>query len=278
MENGGGGIQPDYFAKDTWMTGGVMGLLQAGGLLVFATGGANCVVNLSAEAKRPTRDIPIVMIVSTLAVAVIYGVIAFVAAGVFPVEEVANQNLSLVANEILPYPLYVFFMICGAGFALISTLNSQFAWAPKPTMQACDDGWLPKGLAKLSKWNTPIVILGILYVLGAVCIMTGLSVAVIGNMCLIATGATTLMINAFLWRLPKVIPDEWASSKFKISAPMLKVISLLGSLAAAFNIYLNATTLSPTLLALNGVVIVAAFIFAFARSKHVQMDISYEKA
>ena len=100
-----------------------------------------------------------VMIISTLFVAVIYGVVAIVAAGVLPVDQVAGENLSIVAKEILSGPVYVFFMLCGAGFALISTLNSQFAWAPKPIMQACDDGWLPHGLAKLSKWNTPIILL-----------------------------------------------------------------------------------------------------------------------
>ena len=75
-----------------------------------------------------------------LCVAVIYGIVAVVAAGVLPVEQVAGENLSIVAKEILSGPVYVFFMFCGAGFALISTLNSQFAWAPKPIMQACDDG------------------------------------------------------------------------------------------------------------------------------------------
>ncbi len=274
---GGGGIDPNYFAEKTWMTGGVMGLLQAGGLLVFATGGGNTIVNLSAEAKRPTRDIPLAMVISTLTVAVVYGIIAFVAAGVLPLDQVANENLTIVANEILPYPIYVFFIICGAGFALISTLNAQFAWATKPTMQACDDGWLPKGLAKLSKWNTPIVILGLLYVLGVICILTGLSVAVLGNICLIATGVATLMVNAFLWKLPRVVPEEWKASKFRVSNPVLIFVSIIGSLAAIFNIYLNASTLSATLIVVNVIVIVAAFVFAFCRSKYVHMDVSYEK-
>lgn len=241
-------------------------------------GGANCVIDLSAEAKRPTRDIPLVMTISTLVVAVLYGIIAFVAAGVFPVSHVAGENLSLVANEILPRTLYIFFMLCGAGFALISTLNSQFAWAPKPTMQACDDGWLPSGLAKLSKWNTPIIILTILYVLGVICIMTGLSVSILGSMCLVASGVMTLLINAFVFRMPKVVPEEWEASKFKVGRGALLAITVLGSMASILSVYLNATTLSKPLLAVNVVVIVGAFIFATIREKHAHIDISYEKA
>ncbi len=273
-----GEIKPGYFAPESWMTGGVMGLLQAGGLLTFAVGGASCVINLSAEAKKPTRDIPMVMIISTLAVAVLYGFVAFVAAGVLPVEQVANQNLTVVANEILSRPLYVFFIVCGAGFALISTLNSQFAWGPKPVMQACDDGWLPAWLARLSKWNTPIVILSILYVLGVICILTGLSVDVLGNLCLVASGVITLMINARVYKLPEIVPELWEKSKFKVSKSVLWLFTALGSLAAIFSIVLNATRLEPVLLVLNIVVIIASFIFSFLRSKHTSVEISYEEA
>lgn len=274
---GMGKIKPGYFAPDTWMTGGVMGLMQAGGLLTFAVGGANCIVNLSAEAKRPTVDIPVAMIVATLFVAVLYGFMAFVAAGVLPLDKVAGENLSLVAKEIFSYPLYVFFIVCGAGFALISTMNSQFAWAPKPTMQACDDGWLPQGLARLSKWNTPIILLGILYVLGVVCILTGLSVAVLGNMTLIAGGVTQLIINVYLWKLPRIVPEEWAASKFKLNQGLLITLTIISSLAAVLEIFLNATTLSRPLQLLNLVVIAGALVFAFLRNKHVKVDVSYEK-
>ena len=93
----------------------------------WVVSGALLFVNLSAEAKNPTRDIPVVMLVSTLIVAILYGLIGIVAAGVLPVEQVAGENLSLVAGYILSRPLYVFFMTCGAMFALISTLNAQFA-------------------------------------------------------------------------------------------------------------------------------------------------------
>ena len=275
---GVGEIKPGYMAADSWMTGGMMGLLQAGGLLTFAVGGANCIVNLSAEAKKPTRDIPMVMIISTLFVAVIYGVVSVVAAGVLPVEQVAGENLSIVAKEILSGPIYVFFMLCGAGFALISTLNSQFAWAPKPIMQACDDGWLPCGLAKLSKWNTPVILLGILYVIGVVCIITGLSVSILGNMCIVANGVITLMINSSLHKLPDIVTDAWNKSRFRCSKSVLMLVTVLGSAASVFNIYLNASRLSMNLLMINVVVIVAAFIFGVIREKKATVEVSYEEA
>ncbi len=50
------------------------------------------------------------MIISTVSVAVLYAFMATIAAGVLPVEQVANQPLTLVAEKILPKPLYMFFL------------------------------------------------------------------------------------------------------------------------------------------------------------------------
>ena len=83
---GMGKIQLGYFASEGFFTGGMFGFLQAAGMLTFALGGGSGVVSLSAEAKNPTRDIPLVAIISTVVVAVIYALVGFVGAGVLPVE------------------------------------------------------------------------------------------------------------------------------------------------------------------------------------------------
>lgn len=274
---GVGKIAPGYFEKSTFMTGGIAGLLQSGGLLTFAVSGAACMINFSAEAKNPTRDIPAVMVLSTFAVAVLYGVVAFVAAGVLPLEEVAGKNLAVTANEILPKGAYLFFIICGAGFALISPLNAQLAWAPKPIMQACDDGWLPQGLARLSRYNTPIIILTILYGIGVVCIFTGLSVAILGNMCLVANGVITLMVNARVYKLPEVCPEAWEKSKFKVGKTAMTAITFLGTVGSVLAIVLNASTLNIKLKLLNLAVISGSFLFSFLRNRFSHAEISYEE-
>lgn len=274
---GFGKIQSDYFTNG-FMTGGVQGLLRAGSLLTFAVGGGYTITNLSGEAKNPTRDIPVAIMVSTLLVAALYAVISIVAAGVLPVSEVAGQNLSIVANAVLPRPAYAFFMVCGAMFALVSTLNAQYAWATKPILQACDDGWLPKKLAYLHpKYKTPVVLLAILYVVAVVSVIADLSLSVLGNLSLIALSLTGLMVSANMWKLPQVAPSAWEKSKFKVSGGVLKLLVVLASAGSIFNIYMNATQLSTPLLLGNIAVIVAAIVFALIRRNNVTMDISYEE-
>ena len=267
-----------YFSNDDgyFMMSGVMGMCQAAGLLTFATGGATSVLNFSAEAKNPTRDIPLVMIVSTLAVAVMYGFLAFVAAGVLPYEEVAGQNLTVVANFVLNRPLYIQFVVGGAGCALASTLNNQLATAPKPMMQMCDDGWLPAKVASLNKRNSPYIIQTILFVVGAVCCVSGLGISVLSNMCILASAISNVVVFWNTRKIPDMFPDQWAKSPYHISRGLLTVICAISTCASLFNSYLNASSLSTTLLILNVAILAGALGFGFVREKHAHMDISYE--
>lgn len=272
-------VSPDYLTQD-FMINGIGGLLQASGLLTFAVGESYVVVNLSAEAKNPTRDIPLAMIVSTVIVAIVYAFVGVVAAGVLPVSEVVGQSLDVVGKTILPAPVYAFFMVCGAMFAIISTLNAQYAWAPKPIMQACDDGWFPAKLAYVHpKFKTPVVLMGILYVIGLVCIITGLDISVLGNISIIAADSGFLIICIYLWRLPQVAGSAWEKSRFKVSPTVLKVCIVLGAAASALNIIFNTSQLSPGLLALNAVAIVVAYLWARFRAKSgkIHMEMSFEE-
>ena len=266
-----------YFVQDDgWMLHGMLGLLQAGGLLTFATGGATMVVNFSAEAKNPTRDIPVVIIVSTLGVACVYAVLAFVAAGVLPISEVVGQNLTKVAGVILPRPLYIVFILGGAGCALASTLNNQLATTPKAVMQMCDDGWLPQSFASLNKNNVPWVIQTILYVIAVVCVLTGLSISVLSNMCILSTSVTTVIMNFQTRKLPQIVPEAWEKSKFKVPQGMLTLLCLVAAAASLFNTYLNASSLDTTLMIINFAIIAAALVFGIVKETTTHMDISYE--
>lgn len=268
----------NYFnnADGYFMMAGVMGVCQASATLTFATGGGTVVLNFSAEAKNPTRDIPVVIIVSTLSVAVLYGFLSFVAAGVLPTEQVLGQNLTVVANSILPYPLYVLFIVGGAGCALASTLNNSLATSPKPLMQMCDDGWLPQSFAALNKKKVPWKIQIFLYIVAVICTVSGLSIAILGNMTQVASAVSNVIIAWGTMRIPKLVPEAWEKSKFKVPQGVLNVLCVLGACGAAFNGYLNIKKLDTNLIIFNVVLIGASFIFGYVRSKTVHPEPSYE--
>jgi APA family basic amino acid/polyamine antiporter len=271
-------VQPGFF-EEGFMTNGFLGIFQAAALLMFATGGATIIVGLSGEAKNPTRDIPLVVIISTITVAVLYGFIAVVAAGVLPLEQVAGKPLTQAAEIILPKPIFIFFMVGGAMFALATTLNSQFASATKPLLQASVDGWLPQKLAYIHpRFKTPMVWLTFFYVITMVPILTGLDIGEVGSMVMILSNLLTLIISLFLIRLPTAVPDAWAVSKYKCSRTFLAFVAVLSVVSACINMVLLTSSMTPTLIIGNAVMVVITVIYCIFRRKSgkVVMEVSYE--
>ena len=163
-----------YVQPQGFLTDGPLGFCSAAAILTFACGGAQNIINFSAEAKDPTKDMPFVIILSTVVVAVFYAFMAVVATGVLPIDVVQGQPLSLVAAEILPGPLYVFFLIGGAMFALMTTLNAQMGWCTKPLLQGCVDGWLPKKFGAInSRFKTPHNLILFFYLVGLLPLIFG---------------------------------------------------------------------------------------------------------
>ena len=174
-----------YFsnADGLFLSDGVTGFLTATAYLGFATGGATVILGVSAECKNPTKDIPFVIVTSTVGVA-----------------------LTLVAAEILPKPLYIFFIVGGAMFALATTLNSQIMSATKPIMQACEDGWFPKSLAELSRYKTPWKIMLTFYIVLVVPILLDLEIAQISSLVQILGYINNLVLTTTAMKLPKMFP------------------------------------------------------------------------
>lgn len=276
---GFGKLDPNYMDPTSLMPNGWLGLLRATAQLTFATGGAQVVANLSGEAKNPTKDIPKVMIVSTLIVAVLYAFMSTVAAGVFPVAKVANEPLTLVAEEILPKPLYVFFIIGGAWAALISTLNSQLASCTKPLMQAANDGWIPTKLAILhKKYRTPIYLLTIFFFVGFFPIIFNLNISIISKIVTTVQSVTNSMIALSLLYVAKKLPKQWEKSPFHLSQGKVKVLVTAAVAIFALQAILLGSAISLPILIGNIVVVIFAFIFAHVRYKtgNIKCERSYE--
>lgn len=276
---GVGKVSPDYFTEG-FMPNGIGGILQASAILIFATNGAFMVVSLSGEAKNPTRDIPLAIILSTALVSVLYAVLGVVASGVLPVAEVAGKTLDVVAKEIMPSGVYVFFVVGGAMFALLSTLNAQFASSPKVILQGCVDGWLPKQIGYLHpKYKTPVVIMAFFYVIGLLPIFFGLDIEEIASSATLVSQVAATLINLCILRLPKLMPEAWERSKFHMPQKLLVLLTVLCLAIGIFNIVVLATTMTLPLLIGNIVIFVAMLFYIVLRNRsgNVHMEISYEE-
>ena len=272
----------NYFsnADGLFLTDGITGFLTATAYLGFATGGATVILGVSAECKNPTKDIPFVIIVSTVGVAILYGFVATTAAGVLPVEQVMNQPLTLVAQQILPTPLYILFIVGGAMFALATTLNSQIMSCTKPVMQSCEDGWFPTSLATLSKFKTPYKILIIYYFILVVPILLDLEIAQISSVVQILGYINNLIFTITAMKLPKMFPEAWEKSQFHVPTPVFNTLMIITCIALLIQASFMLSSMEISLIVFNAIVMIGGFVWAFYRtgSGKAKPTVSYEMA
>lgn len=250
------------------MPNGFWNFMTGASLLTFATGGAEFLSELGGEMKNPGRDLPRAMILSTVAVAILYAFIGVVAVGVLPIETVAGESLVLVSKEIFPKAVYYFFIVGGGMFAVASTLNATFTWCTKGLLIAAEEGWLPRQAGLISKRGTPWVLLIVFYIVGLIPILTGLDISTIARL---GNGVSLIYVLFPIFTgylIYKKNPEAMERSDFKIKKTalfILTTIALIGYIIAAVLNFTDITSAWQMMLIYSAVVI----IYAFLRQKKV---------
>ena len=272
-----------YFGNELFgaplFNNGVSGLLEAASYLTFATGGATIILNFSAEAINPTKDIPFVVIVSTVSVAILYAFMASCIGGILPAEQVIEAgNLSVIAKEIMPTPCYYFFIICGACFALGTTLNASLGWVTKPLLQATADGWFPAALGKLNKHGVPATWLLIFAVVNIAAIISGMNISMLGKLTLLINNVNNFVLAFGITRLPKLFPEAWEKSPFHVSNGALYVTLGLAMAVLVMQAYMNCKGQAPWVLIANAIMFVVALVYAnvMVKGGKIHMTPSYD--
>jgi APA family basic amino acid/polyamine antiporter len=252
-----------YLSKETVMPSGVSAFIVAAFVLRYSMVGSEFISELGGESKNPGKNIPRVMLISLALVTVLYIAISIIATGVLPIDEVENKSLAFVAKEIFPPTLYVFFVAGGVMLALVTSLNSVFAWCTKGLYIATNDGWLPHGVAKTNRFGTPFLLLTVFYAVGMLPIVTGMTleyVTLLGNAVGIIFGIIPVLA---LYNLYDRRRDAWEAASFRLSRSAMKIVPVLAALIYTYGIYLNRDFLGAeaftTLFVYTGLLIAYAF-------------------
>ena len=94
--------------------------------------------------------------------------------------------------------MYNLFIVFGPIFALLTTMNAGIPDSALPVMAGVKEGWLPAWLAKQNRFGAYYVAIGIIAVIGALPVITGISVSQIASitMALGALSALLMIISA----------------------------------------------------------------------------------
>jgi APA family basic amino acid/polyamine antiporter len=264
---------PGYFSA------GAKGFFAAIVLLVYSCYGHSFVVAYSKEAKKPKRDVPFAMIITTVILLILYSTIALIDSGVLPIAEVAGKPLTAVARQIMPLPLYYAFVVGGPLMAIATTLNSSFTVFSRPFHQMTDDGWFPKGLSRTNRFGSPYLILTIIYVIAIAPIISGFSIQMItANTVLIGRVADVVAVCAVI-TLPNRLPDAWENRYFRSMSKGLFYFFMGLSLAVmVLCIALSFNSMAPSNVVVTIVLVAVFLLYAILREKtgKVIMQKSYE--
>ena len=267
-------VQPGFFDLDGMFAGGASGFIVSLSIMVFACQGTTMSpIAMMSVTKNSKRTIPLGVLLITVCLALIYGLMAVVASGVLPIEQVANKNLALVAQTIFPNWLYVIFIIGGAVFAIATSLISGIAMMRYPAMRVAQDGWLPDFFKKTTKSGYPWVIQLTFYLFSILPIIFGFSLDSIVSLTMIPSMLMCFAQNISLIKIVKKFPKQWNESVIHMPTPIFNVLCVIAGICYLIVAYNLFVTMDLTGMLLVVAMCVVCVVIALIRLKSGAIDL-----
>ncbi len=145
----------DYYTP--FLKGGFKGILAVAGMVFISYGGLTKVASVAEDTKDPHRTIPLGMILSFLAVEIVYLGAVYVTVGILPKGELLSTLTPLTHGGIklagLPLGIIMSF---SALIAFLTTANAGLFSSSRIPLAMAKDKLLPNIFSKLSKkYSTP---------------------------------------------------------------------------------------------------------------------------
>lgn len=267
-------VQPGFFDLDGMFAGGASGFIVSLSIMAFACQGTTMSpIAMMSVTKNSKRTIPLGVLLITVCLALIYGLMAVVAAGVLPIEQVANKNLALVAQAIFPNWLYVIFIIGGAVFAIATSLISGIAMMRYPAMRVAQDGWLPDFFKKTTKSGYPWVIQLTFYLFSILPIIFGFSLDSIVSLTMIPSMLMCFAQNISLIKTVKKFSKQWNESVIHMPTPIFNVLCVIAGICDLIVAYNLFVTMDLTGMLLVVAMCVVCVVIALIRLKSGAIDL-----
>ncbi|WP_296174756.1 amino acid permease [uncultured Brevundimonas sp.] len=280
-------INPDnwhpFIPEPTGQAGqfGVGGIFRGAAIIFFAYVGFEAVSTAAAEAKNPSKDVPIGILGALFVCTLIYMAVAAVMTGVVPYLELASPapiavaidrmglewaNVPLAASPSGQLNLIAFLIKIGAITGLSSVMLVLCYGQTRVFYTMARDGLLPKSFAKVHpKFRTPwvgTIVLGILIAIAA----AFLPISILGD--LVSLGTATAFAIVCLSVIVLRVKHPEMERPFKVPGGI--VTAVLGILACLFlasqnliPMFQHAAEDNPLpLMLLGGYAVIGAVIYA----------------
>lgn len=263
------GISAESFAFGTqaFAPNGFDGIIQAVTLFIFSTVAYGTLTNYSHLTAHPKKDPLKGMLITILAICIVYPLVALVAGGCIPVEEAANQPLTVIANYLWSRPLVIAFVVFGPLAALVTTLNGNISGYGIPLLGAAKDGWFPDFMAKQNKSGAPYVFQTLGFLIALVPILMDYNISsIIRNMVIVFNVNNFFMFLAAFF-MPKKFPEAWKKSTMHIPTSLYYVLMTLAGILVIASIGLQLRNLSAFIIIFTVGLYALVFLYGTYRYK-----------
>ncbi|PSP98391.1 amino acid transporter [Halobacteriales archaeon QS_4_70_19] len=207
--------------------------------------GFGMIIEIGEELENPVENIPKVLGIGMGVVTLLTIAIVFVLVGAVPIEnmtvsgelggEPVEGGLAAVAEGVLPAPLLLVIGVA-ALVAAATTVNTLFTSYSRTVMRAARDDVLPDFFAAVhDDYQTPhraVLLFGIPPMLAAPFVGNLDAITDPAVLDWLVTVVVTGIFVAFLiggvalWNLPKVFPQRYEHSIYRLPMPVLKVVAI----------------------------------------------------
>ncbi|MBN1881227.1 MAG: amino acid permease [Deltaproteobacteria bacterium] len=199
---------------------GVGALVMSAIPAYFSFVGFLVIVELGEEIKNPSRNIPRAILISFLAVLVVYTLVTFSLTAVLNWETlVSEESVTAVitaAHVMLPNWL-VLFIYLGALLAAFTTINGILATSPREVYALARDRVLPGWLARTGRrLGTPYMAIALVTILSIIGILLGAGIVEYAVVTVMGVMAISILIALGVLRLRKKLPEHYDRAPYKL--------------------------------------------------------------
>ena len=220
-----------------FMPNGIVSVFMAASIGYFSFAGFISLLEFGGEIKNPSKNIPLGLAISFVLVLGSYGGVSLILSGIntdIPFAEMQTPVLE-VAESFLPNWVITSLVISIIA-AAATTVNGLILGYSRDILVIAEARIFPSFLStKTKRFNTPANAIITYTLLSVLVVLLGSGVEEYALVAVIGLLLQQLFIAVSLYRIPKIMKDEYDSAEFKLPKPVIKIVSvLLFLISAAF--------------------------------------------
>jgi len=239
---------------------GAGSVLLAATMAYFSFGGFVLLLEIGGEIKNPAKNIPLGLSISFVIVMATYIGISMILTGINLDAYSGQATTSVLEIASITLPSWLAdALVISIIAAAATTINSLIMGYSRDIFALAKVKLFPSFLARSSNKNgTPISSVVVFSLLSLLAVLVGEEIEGFVIITVIGLMIQQMLLAICLFRIPKVLADEYAKAEFKLSRPVILVVSVLLFIVSAAFILINIKENLSIVMIMVAVVLVGA--------------------